>query len=49
MKKVFLFSILLIAGMILSQTGAVLRVPGVGAAVRLLTMVCLSFIMIHVG
>jgi Kef-type K+ transport system membrane component KefB len=49
MKKVFLFSILLIAGMVLSQTGAVLGVPGIGAAVRLLTMVCLSFIMIHVG
>ncbi len=49
MKKVFLFSMLLIAGMILSKTGALLGFPVVGVAVRLLTMVCLSFIMIHVG
>lgn len=49
MKKVLLFSILLIAGMILSQTGTVLYIPEAGAAVRFLTMVCLCFIMIHVG
>ncbi len=49
MKKVFLFSILLIAGMFLSQAGAIAGIPAAGTAIRLLTMVCLSFIMIHVG
>jgi len=52
MKRVFLFSILLVAGLVVSQV-----LPGalgeghasVALVVRLLTMLCLSFIMIHVG
>lgn len=51
MKKVLLFSILLIAGLIFSQ-----YLPKIGEAhesvaevIRLMTMFCLGFIMIHVG
>jgi len=52
MRKVLLFSILLLLGLVGSQS-----LPGVvgsdyarvGDVVRVLTMVCLSFIMIHVG
>ena len=52
MKRVFLFSILLVAGLVVSQV-----LPGalgdghaaVAVVIRLLTMLCLSFIMIHVG
>jgi Kef-type K+ transport system membrane component KefB len=49
MKKVLLFSILLIAGMIGSQTFADLGGAAARDSVRFFTMVCLSFIMIHVG
>jgi Kef-type K+ transport system membrane component KefB len=45
MRKVFLYSLLLVAGLIFSQL-----LPGVGRLpVKLLTMFCLSFIMIRVG
>jgi len=45
MKKVLLYSLLLVAGLVISQF-----LDGVGAtAIRLGTMVALSFIMIHVG
>ena len=52
MRNVLLFSMLLLGGLVLSQV-----LPGVlgeaneaaATAIRLLTMVCLSFIMIHVG
>jgi Kef-type K+ transport system membrane component KefB len=52
MRKVLLFSLLLVGGLVGSQLlpsalGGVY--PGVAGAVRLLTMICLSFIMIHVG
>ena len=45
MKKVFLFSILLIIGLLLSQFLSCYGSP----AIKLLTMFALSFIMIHVG
>ncbi|WP_211194577.1 sodium:proton antiporter [Pyxidicoccus fallax] len=53
MRKVLLFSLLLLGGLVLSQVlppllGEALAEP-VALAVRLLTMVGLSFIMIHVG
>lgn len=47
MRKVLLFSLLLVAGLAVSQFA-----PPQGAAadaVRLLTMLCLGFIMVHVG
>ena len=51
MKKVLLFSMLLVAGLILSQYMDVLTGDSVWAreTVRILTMVMLAFIMIHVG
>ncbi|MBZ4417898.1 sodium:proton antiporter [Myxococcus sp. RHSTA-1-4] len=53
MRKVLVFSLLLLGGLVLSQVlppllGEAAREP-VAHAVRLLTMVGLSFIMIHVG
>ena len=45
MKKVLLYSLLLVGGLIASQFLA-----GVGATgIKLATMFCLAFIMIHVG
>jgi Kef-type K+ transport system membrane component KefB len=52
MRNVFLFSILLLGGLVFSQV-----LPGMlgeanaaaATAIRLLTMACLSFIMVHVG
>lgn len=51
MKKVLLFSVLLVVGLILSQYLDVILGDSEGAreAVRILTMVMLAFIMIHVG
>ena len=52
MKKVLLFSLLLVAGLALSQFLQGPAGDSLGAvreAVRLLTMACLAFIMIHVG
>lgn len=52
MRKVFLFSLLLLAGLAGSQALPSLgteAAAAVGTAVRLLTMVCLGFILIHVG
>lgn len=51
MKKVLIFSLLLVAGLILSQYSGKLFGDTVVAAetVRILTMVMLGFIMIHVG
>jgi hypothetical protein len=49
LRKVLLFSILLIAGILASQTFQSLQEPAPRDAVRLLTMACLAFIMIHVG
>lgn len=53
MKKVFLFSILLIVGFIGSQYLDLLfqgtQLAFANATIRLLTMFCLGFIMIHVG
>jgi len=49
LKKVLFFSILLIVGILASQTFQSLQEPAPRDAVRLLTMVCLAFIMIHVG
>lgn len=52
MRKVLLFSLLLLAGLAGSQTLPGLVGPawaGIGDAVRVLTMVALSFIMIRVG
>lgn len=52
MRKVFLFSILLVLGVFGSQVLPGLLgspYPAFAGAVRLLTMLCLSFIMIHVG
>ena len=52
MRKVFLFSLLLLLGLIASQTLPDLFGPtyaGLGDLDRILTMVGLSFIMIHVG
>ena len=51
MKKVLIFSILLVVGLILSQylgdlTGGSSTVPEI---IRILTMLMLGFIMIHVG
>jgi len=51
-RKVFLFSILLVLGVFGSQVLPGLLgspYPAFAGAVRLLTMLCLSFIMIHVG
>lgn len=52
MKKVLLFSSLLIAGLVLSQLlpGLLAGIwPWAETAIRLATVTCLSFIMIHVG
>lgn len=51
MKKVLLFSVLLIAGLIISQFMDALTGGSsfVGETVRILTMIMLAFIMIHVG
>jgi Kef-type K+ transport system membrane component KefB len=52
MKRVLLFSLLLVGGLLASQALPGLlggAYPGVATAVRLLTMMCLGFIMIHVG
>ena len=52
MKRVFLFSVLLVGGLVVSQLlpGALGEAyASVSVLIRLLTMLCLSFIMIHVG
>lgn len=51
MKKVLLFSVLLVAGLVISQFMDVLTGGSVvvGETVRILTMLMLGFIMIHVG
>ncbi len=52
MRKVILYSLLLVAGLVLSQFLPSLAgeaAPAVATAVRLLTMTALGFIMIHVG
>lgn len=52
MKRVALFSLLLIAGLALSQAIpglAEARASGLGLVVKVLTMTALAFIMIHVG
>lgn len=51
MKKVLLFSVLLVAGLIISQFMDALTGGSafVGETVRILTMIMLGFIMIHVG
>jgi len=52
MKKVLLFTILLLAGLIGSQVLPSMigsQYAALGDIIRMLTMVCLSFIMIHVG
>jgi Kef-type K+ transport system membrane component KefB len=49
MRKVLLFSILLIVGMIAAQVMDSLQEPAARDTVRFLTMTCLAFIMIHVG
>jgi Kef-type K+ transport system membrane component KefB len=50
-KKVLLFSVLLIAGLVISQFMDALTGGSIfaGEAVRILTMIMLGFIMIHVG
>lgn len=52
MRKVTLFSALLVVGLVLSQvlpSALGDAAPGFATAVRLLTMLCLGFVMIHVG
>lgn len=52
MKKVFLFSVLLISGLAASQTVVPMLQEShawLGDMIRFLTMLCLGFIMIHVG
>lgn len=50
MRKVFLFSLLLVGGLACSQVlPGLLALASVATVIRLLTMGCLSFIMIHVG
>jgi Kef-type K+ transport system membrane component KefB len=51
MRKVLIFSLLLLAGLVGSQLLSALgpAAASTALAVRILTMVCLAFIMIHVG
>lgn len=49
MRRVFLFSGLLVAGLVASQLLPGVREAGGGLPLRALTMVALAFIMIHVG
>lgn len=49
MRKVLAYSLLLIAGLVVSQVVGPHAPPAYGAVVKALTMLALSFIMIHVG
>jgi hypothetical protein len=49
MRKVLVYSLLLIAGLVGSQLLAAAAPAGLSRAVSLATMFALSFIMVHVG